>query len=79
MNTDGCIRGIDIFNLDCETSQWQRKTVIEFEEDNVKHGFGCVCVDQKLFILGGERWLEVNGRLRFDSFDNVSIRLRIEN
>lgn len=74
MNADGNIYGIDIFEFDSETNEWHRRMFIEFTEENGKFGFGCVFVDNKLVVIGGERWLEVNGRFRYDAFDDVRKR-----
>lgn len=72
VNNDGSIYGIDIFELDSKTNEWQRRLVIDFSEENEKYGFGCVCVCNKLIVIGGERCFEMYGRLRFEIFDNVS-------
>lgn len=71
LNDDGSVYGIDTFQFDSGTNDWRRRLVIDFSESNEKYGFGCACVGSKLFVLGGERCLELNGRLRFDKFDDV--------
>lgn len=71
LNDDGSTYGIDTFQFDFETNDWQRRLVVDFNESNAKYGFGCACVSSNLFVLGGERCLEVYGRLKFDTFDEV--------
>lgn len=73
VNRDGCIYGIDVFEFDAKTNEWHRRLVVEFNDNNEKYGFGCVCVDKKLYLFGGERCIEVYDRLRFDAYDDVSV------
>lgn len=72
VNDDGSIHGIDIFGFDSNTNKWHRRIFIDFTEQNGKFGFGCVCFDNNVVVIGGERWMEVNGRLRYDAFDDVN-------
>lgn len=72
VRNDGSFYGIDVFKFNAKTNEWQRRIVIEFNEENDKHGFGCVCVRDKLFIIGGERCFKMYGQLKFDIFDDVS-------
>lgn len=73
VNNDGSIYGIDVFEFEFETQNWHQKMSIEFDEDCEKYGFGFACVGRKLFVLGGERCSDVNGRLKFDTYDDVSM------
>lgn len=72
VNEDSCIYGIDLYEYDESSHEWHRRFFVEFEKEYQRNGFGCVFVNNKLYLLGGEQCTLNMERLRILYYDEVS-------